>query len=513
MTGAHYGDAGLLNVCSKSIDYEGIVRHINDGVLILREGTIVFTNAAMCDIAGRQSGQLLGMPLSALIVPEDRDRVLRHCTEKLFTPELSDRIEFSILRDGITPILEMKLTVVECAGAPGILAAITDITERRRTRGELQRIKDRLESILHSMNDVVVSLTAEDQVILSINPAVEALLGVPRRDFNTGRATLLQFVHPEDRESVEAFYRGLSDEEFGHMEYRVVSANGRIRWVHDEGHYVFCRAGSTQRVDHVIRDITTQREALMALTRSEERYRDFFQSTKDMAYSVTPDGAFIDINEAGIHMLEFANREEALAGNLKTFYEDPAERADLLARINEEGFVIDRHVRFRLPSGRSVELAVTARAKTDDNGYLLYYEGIAHNITQAMEDQRNRVLRHAAGGMCHYLNTHLMHIANALEGLEEEMDGLDATLARPHLDTTARNTCLDSTAAMRDYARGLRQASGRITKVTQAFNSAFMTYREEQYLDRAILDIFNSCLGDSQECPPGQNTTQDQRRK
>jgi hypothetical protein len=36
--------------------------------------------------------------------------------------------------------------------------------------------------------------------------------------------------------------------------------------------------------------------------------------------------------------------------------------------------------------------------------------------------------------------------------------------------------------------------------VTKAFNSAFLTYKEESYLDKAILDIFNSCLGDPLEC-------------
>jgi PAS domain S-box-containing protein len=260
-----------------------------------------------------------------------------------------------------------------------------------------------------------------------------------------------------------------------------------------------------RRLDHVIRDITEQKEALDALTRSEEKYRDFFQSTKDMAYSVTPDGTFIDINEAGIQMLGFANREEALASNLKDFYENLSERADLLAQINEEGFVTDKHVRFRLKDGRSIEVAITARAKTDDSGYLLYYEGIAHNITQAMEDQRNRVLRNAAGGMCHYLNTHLMHIVSAKDGILEEIDSLDEAV-RGSLPEGAMDAWTAAASSLRAYCEGLDQAYRKITAVTKAFNSAFLTYKEEAYLDKAILDIFNSCLGDPQECsaPPDQ---------
>lgn len=503
MSGSCFEDADLLNVCRDSIDYQGIVRHINDGVLIAREGNIIFANGAFCEIAGGSQESLLGKPFADLVIPGDRDRVLRYCVDKLYTPELSDHIEFSISRSPEDAIVEMKLTVIDCGG-PAILAAITDITERRKTRSELQRVKDRLESILHAMNDVVVSLSPIDQSILAINPAAEALYGIPRRAFNAGAMQLMHFVHPEDRERVHEFYHSLVDEEFGEMQYRIISSNGRVKWVHDEAHLVYCTARAVRRIDHVIRDITEQKEALDALTRSEEKYRDFFQSTKDMAYSVTPDGTFLDINEAGIQMLGFSSREEALAGNLKQFYENLSERADLLAQINEDGFVTDKHVRFRLKDGRSIEVAITARAKTDSGGYLLYYEGIAHNITQALEDQRNRVLRNAAGGMCHYLNTHLMHILSAKDGILEELETLDGLSANVPAQTIT--AWKNASSSLRTYCEGLDLAYRKITAVTKAFNSAFLTYKEEAYLDKAILDIFNSCLGDPLECaaPPGQ---------
>lgn len=275
MNGSSYENANLLHVCRQSIDYQGIVRHINDGVLIMREGNIIFTNTAFCEIVGGRHDDLLGRPLGDLIVPTDKDRVMRHCVAKLYTPELSDRIEFSIARTGEAAIVEMKLTVIDCGG-PAILAALTDITERRKTRIELQQVKDRLESILHSMNDVVVSLSVTDHSILAINPAAEALYGIPRRAFNAGEMQLMHFVHPDDREEVREFYHSLVEEEFGEMQYRIISGNGRIKWVHDEGHLVYCTARSIRRIDHVIRDITEQKEALDALTRSEEKYRDFF---------------------------------------------------------------------------------------------------------------------------------------------------------------------------------------------------------------------------------------------
>ena len=465
MSGSCFEDANLLDVCRQSIDYQGIVRHISDGVLILREGNIVFTNAAFCEIAGRENERLLGRPFSNVVAPGDRERVVRHCKEKLFSPDLTDRIEFTIPKAGDDAIVEMKLTVVDCGGAPAILA---------------------------------------------INPAAEALYGVPRRAFTSGEARVMHFVHPEDRAEVLKYYRELAEEEFGEMQYRIISSNGRIKWVHDEAHLVYCTGRSVQRIDHVIRDITEQKEALDALKRSEEKYRDFFQGTKDMVYSVTPEGRFLDINEAGIRMLGFESREEVLASNLKDIYENLSERADLLAQINEDGFVEDKHVRFRLRDGRSIEVAITARAKMDDNGYLLYYESIAHNITQALEDQRNRVLRNAAGGMCHYLNTHLMHIQGAKDGIREEVEALDERIdgiLPPEAAAEWRN----AESNLRAYCEGLDAAFRKVSAVTRAFNSAFLTYKEEAYLDKAILDIFNACREGEQEISTAGRKTGDGR--
>ena len=53
-----------------------------------------------------------------------------------------------MMRPGEDAIVEMKVNTVQCAGTPAILGALTDITERRKTRLELQKMKDRLESIL-----------------------------------------------------------------------------------------------------------------------------------------------------------------------------------------------------------------------------------------------------------------------------------------------------------------------------------------------------------------------------
>lgn len=314
----------------------------------------------------------------------------------------------------------------------------------------------------------------------------------------------MKFVHPEDAERMEEFYRNLPEAEFDEAQYRIISSNKKIKWVLDEGHVVYSDKGTIRRMDHVIRDITEEKKAIDALKRSEEKYRDFFESTNDMAYSVTPEGVFIDINDAGIKLLGFDSKAEALASNLKNFYTDPSERAGLLAEINEQGHIEDKRVKFKNKAGEVIEVAVTARAKTDEAGYLLYYEGIAHNITKALEDQRNRVLRNAAGAMCHHLNTHLMQLDGSKAVLAEEMKSLEElieNLARgddPQDIATQMKGIMES---MHYFHHGITGAYERISEVTKAFNKAFL-YKEESYVADTILDIFKAYGYEGDESQP-----------
>jgi PAS domain S-box-containing protein len=489
-----YEEAEQIRICQGDIDYQGIVKHVNEGVVIIREEKIVFANSAFLEISQKTPEQVIKVDFSEFVSPSDREKVTRYCTERLFTGDLGDRIEFTMPRAGCEAIIEMKVSVVECGGTPAILGALTDITERRKTRLEMERIKGRLESIIRSMNEVVVSLSPHDYSILAINPAAEALYGVPLRDFTSGRRHVMTFVHPDDQETMERFYQDLPEAEFDEAQYRIVSNNKQVKWVLDEGHVVYSDRGTIRRMDHVIRDITEEKRAIDALTRSEARYRDFFESTSDMAYAVTSEGVFIDINDAGLKLLGFESKEEALASNLKNFYIDMSERAGLLAEINEEGRIEDKRVKFKNKAGEVIEVAITARAKTDDAGYLLYYDGIAHNITKALEDQSNRVLRNAAGGMCHYLNTHLMQLDGSEALMAEDMkaiDGLVEKLAQGENPQEIANQMKELMESMHYFHEGIRGAYDRISEVTKAFNKAFR-YTEESYANSTILDIFKA---------------------
>jgi PAS domain S-box-containing protein len=214
-----------------------------------------------------------------------------------------------------------------------------------------------------------------------------------------------------------------------------------------------------------------------------------------MAFTITPEGDFSDINEAGLKLLGIESLEEAYESNVRNFYVDAAERDELVEDIYGKGHVEGKQVRFKNKAGDIIEVAVTARAKIGDSGRHLYHEGIVHNITQTLEDQRNRVLRNAAGGMCHYLNTHLMQLDTSLElmaGEIKSLKGLLEKLDRNEEDPGAiAEEMKEVVESFLFFHENIADAYQKISEVTKAFNKAFL-YKEESYSSDTILNIFSA---------------------
>jgi len=102
-----------------------------------------------------------------------------------------------------------------------------------------------------------------------ISDEIERISGYPAANFIASkRRTLFSILHPEDREQVRAAIDGASDDGPFALEYRIVRADGEIRWVLDRGHLV-SGAGGRVWCDGAIFDITERRAAEEALLQRE----------------------------------------------------------------------------------------------------------------------------------------------------------------------------------------------------------------------------------------------------
>jgi PAS domain S-box-containing protein len=101
-----------------------------------------------------------------------------------------------------------------------------------------------------------------------ISDEIERITGYPAADFvESRRRTLLSIMHPDDVESVMARAAEVTDGRSFVLEYRLICADGDVRWMIDRGQLVRGPAGRVW-MDGVIIDVTDLREAEHALRRA-----------------------------------------------------------------------------------------------------------------------------------------------------------------------------------------------------------------------------------------------------
>lgn len=118
------------------------------------------------------------------------------------------------------------------------------------------------------------------------------------------------------------------------------------------------------------------------LRRSERRYRRIFEGSKDMIFVTNLDGHLLDINPAGVELLGFHSKLEAvelfdLSGCF--YHQGDWERFQL--RTHFEGFVRDMEVTLVKQYGGRIQVLLTVIVRKNRRGEKTGYDGIIKDIT------------------------------------------------------------------------------------------------------------------------------------
>lgn len=154
---------------------------------------------------------------------------------------------------------------------------------------------------------------------------------------------------------------------------------------------------------------------------SEERFRSFFENSKDAVFITSKEGQIININRAACDMLHYSI-EEFSKISAYDIYADASTRTELLAAIEREGFVKDFHTRLKTRDGKMITVEVSANAVRDKDGNVIEYQGIMKDVTQQkfMEEQLRQshkleAIGQLAGGIAHDFNNILTIILGNAE--------------------------------------------------------------------------------------------------
>jgi diguanylate cyclase (GGDEF)-like protein/PAS domain S-box-containing protein len=157
-----------------------------------------------------------------------------------------------------------------------IAAAIREIV-RQHSEEALRRAEDRMQLAQEVGRIGCFEIDMRDGTSVG-TPAFFELYGLPGTRGGWSQQEWISFIHPDDRAAVMAHLKQVvQGAEMATVEYRVVRADGEVRWTASRARIEASSDGRPFRAYGIQQDITERKVAEIALAESEEHHRHFVQ--------------------------------------------------------------------------------------------------------------------------------------------------------------------------------------------------------------------------------------------
>jgi len=222
--------------------------------------------------------------------------------------------------------------------------------------------------IFDAITDFIV-VHDEAHSVLRVNRSLSEFIGVkPSELIGVNMRALLALTTASPSHSCP-FCRSSSDgpDEYVHtvLERMYLVSTSRIHGA----------SGERQHTIHVLKDITDRREA-------ERRYRELFDNIQEGLFFAVPTGHFIEVNDALVRMLGYADRDELLKIDISTQLYYSPDRLKYLNDVMQKHAVLRNHEEvLRRKDGSAIHVLINAFAVPDAHGQVLQYRGLMLDIT------------------------------------------------------------------------------------------------------------------------------------
>jgi two-component system cell cycle sensor histidine kinase/response regulator CckA len=505
-----------------------IVETTSEGVWTLdADNRTTFVNARMEAMLGYETGEMAGRPLDDFVFepPDLVGKLERRRSGVVEQHETRLR-----RRDGSALWVSISSDALPSPDGAyaGVLAMVSDISNRRRADGLLQDAHARFEGAFEHapIGMALVSLEgASLGQILRVNSAVCRLLGYGECEL-VGR-TIGDITHPDDRAASVAFTRALVAGEAGpsQIDKRYLTASGSVVLATLSASVVPGRDGAPGYAIAQIQDVTARRLAEEQVAGSERRLRAVFSLALDAMLIADDDRNLLDGNRAAGELLGLEPGE--IAGKRLDDYArgDPEDTEALWARFLLDG-EMKGEFELQRADGEIRHVEFSARANIQPGRHLSILRDITDRKRATAARERARLeaeqLRAAldqahkletvgqlAGGVAHDFNNLLAVIIHSAEFALADLEGHPAADEVREIRSTADRAAalirqllvfsrrevtqprlLDLNASVTTIERLLRRTIGEHIALEAVLDaSAPVVHVDPNHVEQALLNL------------------------
>ncbi|MHB8843947.1 MAG: PAS domain-containing hybrid sensor histidine kinase/response regulator [Nitrospirota bacterium] len=274
----------------------------SDAIVLIDNGTgrILMANNAASSLYGYSMEELLAKKNADLSAEPSETRRVTEETPVIKDNAVTIPLRYHRKKDGTVFPVEITGRFFQHEGRPVHIAAIRDITGRKRAEEELAGQKAMLQQILDT-SSVAIFLVDKNGRITRANRSMAGMFGYTMKELE-GRE-YVGLVHPGEREPGRKNMLALlaSEIQSVDLERRYQRKDGTEFWGHLSGRRFYDIHGTELGLIGVISDITERKRAEAELQEKESTYRTLFESANDGIFIYDSTG-FTDCNQRGAEM-------------------------------------------------------------------------------------------------------------------------------------------------------------------------------------------------------------------
>ncbi|MBW4472168.1 MAG: PAS domain-containing protein [Stenomitos rutilans HA7619-LM2] len=236
-------------------------------------GQIVYVSAAVERLLGYSETELLGRHITELLHPNhfNEFELLLQLWSSGVQPHQPEIECWWRTKAGRWVALSLQgQSFPSALRVDGVVLSGYAITDRKCLEVELKASEERFKSLVLNIPGAVFRCSST-YTMEFVSDGIEAITGYPALALvNNQMQSFLSIVHPDDIAIIkDSLVQSVLDRHRCSIEYRIIHANGYVRWVFERKQGVFDQNGNLLWLDGVLLDITDRKQTEAALNRYE----------------------------------------------------------------------------------------------------------------------------------------------------------------------------------------------------------------------------------------------------
>ena len=354
--------------------YRTLAERMNEGAATLSaDGTILFCNRRLAEMAGLPSERLLGSSFAALLRANQRNGLqdlLQSAVEK------DIRSETELLRnDGTSLPVQLSISLVSLGESENAFCLVaSDLSELNRARRGLREQSE----IFDLAHDAILIRDLHSRIQFW-NRGAGDLYGWPAKEaLGKDSFELLQTVLPEPLEAIMA---SLSERRDWRGELTHIRSDGRKIVVASRWSLLRDESGNATAILEINRDVTARIEAQEKLRIASRYTRSLIEASLDPLVTISREGKITDVNVATEIVTGIA-RERLIGTDFSNYFTEPEKAREGYQQAFAEGTVRDYPLAIRSMSGKVTEVLYNASVFRNEAGEVEGVFAAARDVTE-----------------------------------------------------------------------------------------------------------------------------------